>query len=69
MHIIDLSQTELTDSAGVGMLVMCNSTAVAGEGRLLIAGANERVSQILKLTRVDQILSLHGSVDEAAAAI
>jgi anti-sigma B factor antagonist len=67
--IVDLSKTELTDSAGVGMLVMCTSTAAVGEGRLLIASANERVSEIFRLTRVDQILALHGSVDDAAAAI
>lgn len=39
------------------MLMMCHSTA---------AGAKERVLSLLRITRVDQILSLFGSAEEAA---
>ena len=65
--IVDLSKIEFTDSAGVGMLVMCTSTAAASDAKLRIVGANERVNSIFRITRVDQILSLHATVDEAAA--
>ena len=65
--IVDLSRIELTDSAGVGMLMMCHSTAAGADSALRVSGANDRVKSVLKMTRVDQILSLFSTTDEAAA--
>lgn len=64
--IVDISSVELTDSAGIGMLMMCHSTAAEASSAVRIAGANERVLSLLRITRVDQILSLFGSTQEAA---
>lgn len=65
--IVDLSQIELTDSAGIGMLMMCHSTAAGLEAAMRVSGANDRVKAVLKMTRVDQILSMFPTIGEAAA--
>lgn len=65
--IVDLSNIELTDSAGIGMLMMCHSTAAEANASFRVAGANERVASIFRVTRVDQILSLFASTKDAAA--
>ena len=64
--IVDLSKIELTDSAGIGMLMMCHGTAVGAGAAMRIAGANERVMAVLRLTRVNETLALFGSTQEAA---
>ena len=63
--VLDLSGLEFIDSAGVGMLIICNSTAEAAGGKLFIACPSERVLQSLTLTHVDQVLSIHSSVEQA----
>jgi anti-sigma B factor antagonist len=65
--IVDLSKIELTDSAGIGMLMMCHSTAATADGAMRITGANERVLSVLRMTHVDKILSLFDSTENAAA--
>ncbi|MDX2216628.1 MAG: STAS domain-containing protein [Oculatellaceae cyanobacterium bins.114] len=62
--ILDLSQIDFVDSSGLGALVqLVKKTQTAG-GTLQIV-TNPRVTQTVKLVRLEQFLSLQTSVDVA----
>ena len=62
--ILDLSQIDFVDSSGLGALVQLVKKAQTLEGTLQIV-SNPRVTQTVKLVRLERFLSLQPSVDEA----
>jgi anti-sigma B factor antagonist len=63
--ILDLAGVNHIDSTGIGIIVMCSGKMKKAGGQLRVAGARGVVDQVLKLTKVDEIVGLHG--DTAAA--
>jgi anti-anti-sigma factor len=65
LHILDLTEVPYIDSAGLGMIVShyvrCQSRGV----RLVLAGVNPRVIQLLEMTKVDGFLPRIATVEEA----
>lgn len=66
--IFDLTSVNHIDSTGVGILVMCSGRLHQNGGQLRLAGATGMVEQVLKLTKVNQIVDFHPTVDDAARA-
>ncbi len=64
--ILDLSQIDFVDSSGLGALVQLAKQAKTAQGTLQIV-TNARVTQTVKLVRLEKFLSLQVSVDEALA--
>ena len=64
--IMDLSRLERMDSLGVGTIVSCSAKLRKSGGELRVAGAWGVVDELLKLTRVDQIVGFY--MNPAAAA-
>lgn len=62
--ILDLSKIDFVDSSGLGALVQLVKKAQTEEGTLQIV-TNPRVTQTVKLVRLEQFLSLQTSVDVA----
>ncbi len=62
--VLDLSQIDFVDSSGLGALVQLVKKAQSLEGTLQIV-SNARVTQTVKLVRLEKFLSLQPSVDEA----
>ena len=62
--ILDLSQIDFVDSSGLGALVQLAKQCQAAEGSLQIV-TNARVTQTVKLVRLEKFLSLQSSVDAA----
>ena len=62
--ILDLSQIDFVDSSGLGALVQLVKK-VKGVGGTLQIVSNPRVTQTVKLVRLEQFLSLQTSVDAA----
>ncbi|HEY9908032.1 MAG TPA: STAS domain-containing protein [Thermosynechococcaceae cyanobacterium] len=62
--ILDLSKIDFIDSSGLGALVQLVKKAQAEEGTLQIV-TNPRVTQTVKLVRLEKFLSLQTSVDIA----
>lgn len=62
--ILDLSKIDFVDSSGLGALVQLVKKAQTEEGTLQIV-TNPRVTQTVKLVRLEQFLSLQTSVDAA----
>jgi anti-anti-sigma factor len=62
--VLDLSQIDFVDSSGLGALVQLAKKAQSAEGTLQIV-TNPRVTQTVKLVRLEQFLALQPSVDIA----
>lgn len=62
--ILDLSQIDFVDSSGLGALVQLAKKVQGASGSLQIV-TNPRVTQTVKLVRLEQFLSLQTSVDVA----
>ena len=61
---MDLSKIDFVDSSGLGALVQLVKQAQTAEGSLQII-SNPRVTQTVKLVRLEKFLSLQPSVDVA----
>lgn len=62
--ILDLSQIDFVDSSGLGALVQLAKQAQSAGGTSQIV-TNARVTQTVKLVRLEQFLSLRSSVEVA----
>jgi anti-anti-sigma factor len=62
--ILDLSQIDFVDSSGLGALVQLVKKVQGVSGSLQVV-TNPRVTQTVKLVRLEQFLSLQPSVDVA----
>lgn len=63
--VVDLSATEFIDSSGLGALISGLKAARQAGGDLRIAAPNTQVTSVLKLTRLDRVLTAHESADTA----
>jgi anti-anti-sigma factor len=61
---LDLSQIDFVDSSGLGALVQLVKKAKQSDGTLQIV-SNPRVTQTVKLVRLEKFLSLRPSVEDA----
>ncbi len=62
--ILDLSQIDFVDSSGLGALVQLAKQAQNSKGTFQIV-TNARVTQTVKLVRLEKFLALQQSVDTA----
>jgi anti-anti-sigma factor len=65
LHILDLTEVPYIDSAGLGMIVSHYVRCQSGGVRLVLAGVNPRVIQLLEMTKVDGFLPRVATVEEA----
>ncbi|WRH69082.1 MAG: STAS domain-containing protein [Planktothrix sp. GU0601_MAG3] len=63
--ILDLSQIDFVDSSGLGALVQLVKKAQQSDGGTLQIVSNPRVTQTVKLVRLEKFLSLQPSVEDA----
>lgn len=66
--ILDLSKIDFVDSSGLGALVQLVKKAQTAGGTLQVV-TNPRVTQTVKLVRLEQFLSLQSSVKDAIAKV
>jgi anti-sigma B factor antagonist len=65
--VIDLGETDLIDSGGLGVLVTLYRHAEELGGALVLANLNEELSGLLRLTKLDTIFTVARTTDEALA--
>ena len=63
--IFDLTAVDYIDSSGLGILMFCFASMRNAGGGLRIAGASGRVRELMEFTRLDAILPLYATVEEA----
>lgn len=66
--VLDLSKIDFLDSSGLGALVQLAKQSHHKNGTLQIV-TNSRVTQTVKLVRLEKFLPLHPTLDEAIAAL
>ena len=67
--LLDLSDTERVDSSGLGEIVRLHNMVQGKEGRLCLCGLQESASLLVRLTKLDEILEVYESRDEAISAM
>ena len=65
--ILDLSEVEYMDSAGMGAIINYYVSAQRRGNKLIAAGPNYRVVELFKLTHVDSLIPMAATVAEAEA--
>jgi anti-sigma B factor antagonist len=66
--IVDLGRVEFLDSTGLGVLVGALKRLRGVGGELSLVCAQERLLKIFRITGLDRVFTLHGSVEEAVAS-
>lgn len=66
--VFDLASVNHMDSTGIGILMMCSARLKKAGGDLRVAGARGLVADVLHITKVDSILGLHSTTEEAVQA-
>ena len=64
--IFDLSKATFLDSGGLGEIVRCFSKTKKSGGSLRIAGAQGMIATVIRLTKMDKVIELFPTADEAA---
>jgi anti-sigma B factor antagonist len=67
--VIDLTDVEYVDSAGLGMLVYVYGAINEKKGMLRLCGVDSRVLSLLKITKTDTFLPIDATRDESLAAL
>jgi anti-sigma B factor antagonist len=64
-YVIDLTETPWTNSLGVGMLMSAYTSVKKSGGDVVLANATDRIRDLLRVTRLDQVFSVHDSLSDA----
>jgi anti-anti-sigma factor len=67
--VIDLTDVEYVDSAGLGMLMYAYGMLNEKKGSLRLCGVTPRVMSLLKMTKTDTFLSIDQNRDESLTAL
>ncbi len=65
LTILDMSQVPYVDSAGLGTILMSHVSAEKNGRKLALAGVTDRVLSLIRMTRVDTVLSMFPTVEAA----
>src|SRR5215813_14561158 len=65
--VVDVADVPYIDSAGIGCLVGAHVSREHSGRKLVLIGASERLVNMLKATKVDQLFTFAASTDEAKA--
>jgi anti-sigma B factor antagonist len=66
--ILAFDRLEYMNSSGIGLLVTLLVRAKRNHQRMLACGLSDHYRQIFELTRLDEVISIHDSEDDAIAA-
>ena len=63
--VVDLSNVQFISSWGIGILMYGYTTATNKGGEFKLAGASEKINEILKKTKLDTVFEKFATVEEA----
>ena len=67
--IVDLRAVPYIDSTGLAFIVELHKSLVGRGGQLMLADANQRVREVLEMTRIGEVIPLFQEVEDAEAAL
>ncbi len=65
--VVDLGRVEFLDSTGLGVLVGVHRRLQATKGSLGLVCPHERLLKIFRITGLDSVFDIYGSVEDATA--
>ncbi|WP_083661208.1 anti-sigma factor antagonist [Actinophytocola xanthii] len=65
--VVDLSGLTFIGSAGLALLVELNNQCLERGGQLALVATGTVVPRAIQVTALDEVFSMHGSLDEALA--
>jgi anti-sigma B factor antagonist len=66
--VLDLTPVEFVDSSGLGAILSILRKVSTGEGDLRVCGANSQVHSLFEMVRLDRILQIFPTREEAVAS-
>ncbi len=66
--VVDMEQVEFLDSTGLGVLVGGLKRVRALDGSLRLVCSQERILKIFRITGLEKVFGIYGTVDAAVAA-
>lgn len=67
--VVDLSAVPYVDSTGLSFVVELHKSLARRGGQLYLANANQRVREVLEMTRIGELIPLFENVAEAENAL
>ena len=67
--ILNLSNVKYVDSSGLSAILVANRMSKEVEGYLVLVGVNEHVLKLMKISKLDNVLNILPSEEEAIDAI
>jgi len=67
--LVDLGGLPYVDSTELGRLIRCHLSVRRAGGRVRLCNLSEKVRMLMKMTRLDTVLELYESEDEALEVI
>lgn len=67
--VLDLAGVDFMDSTGLGVILGALKRLRAAGGDLTLARAEPQVAKVFEITRLDDILTLHPTIDAAVVAV
>jgi anti-sigma B factor antagonist len=65
--VVDLSDVEFLDSTGLGVIVKALKRIREHEGSLDLVVSDERIFKVFRITGLDAVIPIHGTLDGALA--
>ncbi|MGH2686699.1 MAG: STAS domain-containing protein [Actinomycetota bacterium] len=62
--VVDLGGVSFIDSTGLGVLVNAYNAAVERDGTVTLVASDPRVVRVLEMTSLDQLFTVHSSLEE-----
>lgn len=67
--IIDMTKVEWMNSSGLGILIGAITTLKNNNGDLSLVNVSERVQNLLKITKLNDVFAIHPDLDSAVEAM
>ena len=67
--LLDMSAITFMDTSGLATLIEARNRADTQGGQVILCGLTERITEILTVTRVTQLFSIHANTDDAVLAL
>lgn len=67
--VFDLTEVDLIDSAGLGMLIYTHGSLAAQGGALRVCGVGPRVLSLLELTNMNTVLAIDATRQDSLAVL
>ncbi len=67
--LLDMSAITFMDTSGLATLIEARNRADTQGGQVILCGLTERITEILTVTRVTQLFSIHANTGDAVLAL